>query len=192
MARRRIHNLGWLADSSTAIIGSRDDGVNLYSLGAKFPSAVTPLDFSWQTLEEALFEVADGVTVLSFIKRLDENQFERPSDQKVITPNSDVTDMIFGVGPDSSDPSIANSLVYHSGRDTASLWLGLEAFTPPPSAPPGPPPQPPARPPPSLPPVPPLPFPPAPPADYDGVPSTIVPHRTGNGMRAKSRQWRVS
>ena len=41
---------------STSAIGSRDDGVQLYSLGAKFASAVTPLDFSWQTLEEEAYE----------------------------------------------------------------------------------------------------------------------------------------
>ena len=164
---------------STAVIGSRDEGVSLYSLGAKFASAVTLLDFSWQTLEDTAFDVVDGATVLSFRKKLDENQFQRPSDQVVITPNVQRTDVIFAVGPDVPDPSVgAINLAKHRSHDAATIWLGLTSFTPPPSAPPLPPPEPPGPPPPALPPLPPLPLPPFPPPPsdcQDGSQSSIVP-----------------
>ena len=90
---------------STAVIGSRDDGVGLYNLGAKFPSAVTLLDFTWQTLTGTSFEFVDGVTILTFEKRLDEDQLQTPSDQVKILPNLRMTDLIFAIGKNAPDPS---------------------------------------------------------------------------------------
>lgn len=164
---------------ATAAIGSNEDGVALYALGAQFPGAVTALEFSWQTLENTAYEQSDGVSILTFRKRWDENQFQRPSDQLVLRPNDEQADLIFAVGPDAppsgtsvdaSSDSSSHSMTYHKGRDYATLWLGLEGFTPPPSAPPDPPPFPPSPPPPFPPPVPPLPLPPSspPPAQCDG------------------------
>ena len=160
---------------STAIIGSRDEGVGLYSLGAKFASAVTLLDFSWQTLTSTSFEVLDGVTVLTFQKKLNEDQFERPSDQVKIMPNLRLTDMIFAIGANAPGPSSGPiDFAFHGGGySAASIWIGLAHFTPPPSWPPSPPPSPPRTPPPSLPPLRPMPLPPSsppppPPADCQG------------------------
>ena len=100
---------------STAVIGS-SEGVNLYALGGKFPGAVTLLDFSWQTLEGTSYTAANGVSVMSFRKRLNEDQFERPSDQVAIEPNSVQTDMIFAMGS-------STNLGIHLGRDGQNLTL---------------------------------------------------------------------
>ena len=92
---------------ATAVIGS-NEGVAMYQLGAQFPSAVTQLAYSWQTLLHTSFETANGVSVLSFQKRLDENQFERPSDQAIIRPD-EPTHMIWAVGS-------STELSWHAGR----------------------------------------------------------------------------
>ena len=154
---------------STAVIGSRDDGVGLYNLGAKFPSAVTLLDFSWQTLTGTSFEFVDGVTILTFEKRLDEDQLQTPSDQVKILPNLRMTDLIFAIGRNAPDPSSGPiDLAFHSGGyGAATIWLGLAHFTPPPSPPPRPPPSPPPPPSPSMPPLAPPPRPPSPPPPAD-------------------------
>ena len=93
---------------------------------------------------------------MTFRKLLNEDQFERPSDQVVLEPNFMRTNAIFAVGS-------SNDLERHVARDYATFWLGLQTFTPPPTPPPSPPPSPPKSPPPLPPPLPPLPLPPAPP-----------------------------
>ena len=143
---------------ATAVIGSTNTGVSVWALSGKFADGVTPLDSVWQTLSGASFETVGGETVLTFVKRLDENvyagyplELQRPSDQDVILPNDAPTDLIFAEGT-SAFPS------YHFGRTTATLWLGLTSGTPPPlpppptPPPPTPPPSPPYLPPPPLPP----------------------------------------
>ena len=163
---------------STAVIGSRDDGVGLYNLGAKFPSAVTLLDFSWQTLTGTSFEFVDGVTILTF-----EEARRGPAPDAVGSgedppqPPHDRPDL--RDWKERADPSSGPiDLAFHSGGyGAASIWLGLAHFTPPPSPPPRPPPSPPPPPSPSMPPMAPLPFPPSPPPPADcqlgAEPSTI-------------------
>ena len=120
-------------------------------------------------------KVLDGVTVLTFQKKLNEDQFERPSDQVKIMPNLRLTDMIFAIGANAPGPSSGPiDFAFHGGGySAASIWIGLAHFTPPPSWPPSPPPSPPRTPPPSLPPLQPMPLPPSlppppPPADCQG------------------------
>ena len=139
---------------STAVIGSDDDGVQVYALSGKYRELVGPLATVWQTLTGDSFEVVDGVTVLTFSKKLDEDLPEQPSDQQPITPDDEKTDLLIAAGGDAE-------LNYHGQyRYAASLWLGWAHSTPPPFLPPSPPPTPPSIPPS---PLPPLPLPPGPP-----------------------------
>ena len=58
---------------TTAVIGSDDDGVQVYSLSGQYAALVDPLASVWQTLTGTSFEVRDGMTILTFSKRLDED-----------------------------------------------------------------------------------------------------------------------
>ena len=139
---------------STAVIGSDEDGVLVYALSGQYRELVSPLESVWQTLSAESYEVVDGVTVLTFSKKLDEDLPEQPSDQQPISPNDERTDLVIAAGT-------GVQLNYHGQfRYAASLYLGWRHFTPPPAMPPSPPPLPPSIPPS---PLPPLPLPPGPP-----------------------------
>ena len=138
---------------ATAVIGSRE-GVWMYALGGKFPGAVTRLDDFWQTLESTSIETVNGVTILTFIKRLNENRPDvgRVSDQAVLVPNVRLGPNIDGSAYIlfAAGGSFNTFPGFHSGgRDYQTIFLGLSHYTPPPSPPPSPPPYPPSPPPPS-------------------------------------------
>ena len=67
---------------STVVIGTQTDGVALYAWEAEFVAAILPLDNSWQTLSAASYTVQpNGESILTFSKRLDENEYDLQVDR---------------------------------------------------------------------------------------------------------------
>eukprot|EP00956_Cyclotella_meneghiniana_P009072 scaffold12431_cov94-Cyclotella_meneghiniana.AAC.6 len=97
-----------------AVIGLPDDGTVLkYELTGKSTSLVVPMSDDKQTLTDTSITQEGGMTVLSFTKILDEDQYEI-----VVGPNT----FIFALGT-------SNSLGYHADRGVFSVDLVAEEET---------------------------------------------------------------
>ena len=97
-----------------AVIGLPDEGTVLkYDLTGKSTSAVVPMSDDKQTLIDTSITQEGGMTVMSFTKFLDEDQYEI-----VVGPNT----FIFALGS-------SNSLGYHADRGAFSVDLVAEEET---------------------------------------------------------------
>lgn len=133
---------------STVVLGTQagtqidmeDVHVAFYNWDADFVAAINALPDSYQTLTGTSFQVVNGETIMTFTKLLDENRAlagrQATSDQIILYPHTFQTDLVFAVG---------NEVEFgaHKQLASATLWLGPQHYTPPPSSPPSPPPNPP-------------------------------------------------